>query len=94
LKLESYKLGSGLQTPGGGRRRLCYWVVKHLLTIYGVVVVMGVRGYGVDGEVFCISVGGIPIRVLFAVCAGDFWNTKHAIPKKRICHWNALISYF
>lgn len=32
----------------------------------------GCGGYGVEGEVFCISVGGIPICVLFAVCAGDF----------------------
>ena len=28
--------------------------------------------YGVDGEVFCISVWDIPIHVLFVVCAGDF----------------------
>ena len=47
-------------------------MVKYILTIYGVVVVVGVGGYGVDGEVLCISVGGIPVRVLFAVCAGDF----------------------
>ena len=81
LKLGIYRMGSGIQTPLRGRWRLWYWMVKHLLTIYGVVAVMGVRGYGVEGEVFCISVVDIPICVLFAVCAGDFWNTKRAIPK-------------
>ena len=28
--------------------------------------------YGMDGEVFCISVWDVPIHVQNAVCAGDF----------------------